>query len=145
MSPLAQQLRSLIETGGVTIDAIASIVDVEPEVVERLRVGDSTSAFVAPGQRSLDPDQAARLAGLVAQLSDGMQIDDEQRIVGMLDAIESQFGMTTSSIAALISVPVDTLASMRAEPRSVPESDRLAIAVRVSYLMIAISNARSRA
>lgn len=142
---VSHELRRLIAVGGITEDALRAITGIQPEAL---------SAFLDEGQQgelavglsalpqALSAHESMRVSVLAAQLTEGMAVGDDERIVAILESLTVECRLTVQNIAQLTGLDVDDLQNTLNDPRSVRLEKKYEIAIRGSYLIGALSRAR---
>lgn len=145
MNP-ADELRILIGDGGITEDAVQSITGINPEKLRSFLDQTQSGMVVADPEKTavLSTDEIMRLSILVAQLTAGFQIDDDERLTGILESLTLECGLTLPNIARLTGLQIEDLESCLRDPTSVPIEKRYALALRSSYLINTVGLARTR-
>ncbi|MEN2739122.1 HTH domain-containing protein [Microbacterium sp. X-17] len=137
------ELRRIVAEGRVSQTALEAITGIAGErlgaVLEesnRDEVGMSAAVF------PLSSDESIRLSGLAAQLTQGMEIGDDERLKAILEGLTIEFALTTHNIALLTATNLDDIEACLVDPAAVAPERKYRLAVRASYLSLAIANAR---
>jgi hypothetical protein len=135
----------LIEEGILTERALEAMTLID---AVRLRAalsdGPGMQVPTASRERVLTNDETRRLSVLAAQLTEGLTIDDDDRLKGIIESLTSDVHLSVDSVAQLLDASPADLESVLADPRSVPADAKYSLAIRCSYLMNAVNSARSR-
>jgi len=141
----SDELRRMILEGQISEDALQAITGIQPE---RIRLFLDGANPPRPGLTSETPalsnDESRRLAVFAAQLVEGLQIGDDERLKATLESLTIDCRLTVRNIAQLTGLNVDDLESALRDPRTVPIDTRYQLASRGSYLINAVNAARSR-
>ncbi|RFA10892.1 hypothetical protein B7R54_18020 [Subtercola boreus] len=145
MNP-ADELRILIGDGGITEDAVRSITGITTEKLRSFLNQAQSGMVVADPEKMevLSTDESMRLSILVAQLTAGFQIDDDERLTAILESLTLECGLTVPNIARLTGLEIEDLESGLHDPASVPIEKKYALALRSSYVINAVGLARTR-
>lgn len=73
-----------------------------------------------------------------------MDVGDDERLTAIIESLRAEIHLSTQNIAQLTGVEIEYLECALTDVRSVPIEKRYAIALRCSYLMNAITLARTR-
>lgn len=141
---VVEQLQGLIDDGHVSLEAVARMTGIEIESLQAFLASDGSRAQVeiVQAETPLVAGDGGRLSTLVAQLTAGMQIEDDERVQGILETLVIAFGLTTGNLAKLMHVDEDVLGSALTDIGSVPAVVKYSLGVRGSYLIGAINQAR---
>ncbi len=141
---IVEQLQGLIDVGRVSLEAISLMTGIEIESLQAFVDSDGSRAQVelVQAETPLLPGDAGRLATLIAQLTEGLQIDDDERVQGILETLVAACGLTSSNAAKLLQVDEGLLDRALIDIGSVPVETRYALGVRGSYLIGAVNQAR---
>ena len=135
---IAGELRGLIADGRISSPSLTAITGIGPE-------GIAAFANSVPGRweapTGLSAEGMARLTALVAQLTEGLEIDDDVRLRAIVETLSVQFGLTRENIALLTKVPLDDLNASLGDPPAASHDVRFRVAMRVNYLFQAVANA----
>ena len=139
----ADELRRAIAEGRISEAALQVITSVDTERLaafldeaHRSEVGLSTRTPILSG------DESVRLSVVAGPLNKGMEIADDDRLRGILEGLTIQFKLTPQNIALLTHTNVGDVEACLADPRTVSPEVKFPLAVRASYLNLAIANAR---
>ena len=140
---VAADARRLIAEGYISEHALQAMTKVAPERVSAF-LATSGSAGLSSDQPPLPPEESTRVSTLVGQLAYGFEIDDDERLRAMLEALTGECGFTLQNISRLTHVPVDEVTTALHDPGTLPTETRYTLALRVSYLINAANQARAR-
>ncbi len=139
----ADELRRIIGEGRISENALRAITGIPGErlapFLNESRLG---ASGLSATPSALLPHEGSRLSLLAAQLTEGFRIDDDERVTAIIETLTAQFQLTHANIARLIRVGLDDLEGFVGDPASVPSEKKYELAVRASYLMLAVANAR---
>lgn len=131
----AKQLKHLIEEGCISKEAMRKITGISENDLDLLlgeQVSNSTQFL----------DESARISMLTAQLTTGVGIQDDERLAGIIQGLVEEFQFSLDNIALLIGTSVEELRDFLHDPDATTADRKYVIAGRVSYLNLAIANAR---
>jgi len=138
-------LRRLLAEGAVSVDALTAITGIPAEALGRFVTDPRDGGMSrAPDPTGLGPDATERLSDLVARLSVGMAVGDDERLRAILETLTISLRVPTTSIAELTGIAVGDIESALRDPRQVDAETRYALAVRASYLLHAAGDAAPR-
>ncbi|QCQ17658.1 HTH domain-containing protein [Microbacterium sp. RG1] len=140
---VAADARRLIAEGHISEHALQTVTRIAPERITAFLTS-STAAGLSSDEPSLSPEESARVSTLVAHLAYGFDIDDDERLRAMLEALTGECGFTLQNISRLTQVPVDEVTTALHDSRTLPTETRYTLALRVSYLINAANQARAR-
>lgn len=93
---------------------------------------------------ALSNDESARLSTLAAHLTDGLRIDDDDRLRAKFESLTIECRLTPRNIAQLTGLDIDDLESALRDPRTVPIEKKYELAIKGSYLINAVNRARGQ-
>lgn len=136
-------LRRLVEDDVISLHALSAITRVREDALSSLLEtpsggADSRSSRTPP----LSSDEVGRISLLAAQLTEGLRVDDDDRLRAMFDVLTEQLGLTHANIAALTRTDAQDLEGFLANPAAMPPQTKYELASRVSYLVHAAAQAR---
>ncbi|RFA07141.1 hypothetical protein B7R21_16610 [Subtercola boreus] len=135
-------LRRVIADGRLSPEAFESITGIPRDALTPfLAVTPTGTPGMATPPAILTSDQTLRLSSLVAQLTAGFEIDDDERVRGILETLTVQFRLTSDNISHLTQIHAADIELFIADPATVSPEVRYRLAVRASYLLNAIGNA----
>jgi hypothetical protein len=139
------ELRRIIAEGHISEDALQSITGIEPEKLRSfLDEAKPGAAGLTREPQALSNDESTRLSTLAAQLTEGLRIGDDERLRAIFESLTIECRLTVQNIAQLAGLDVDDLESTLRDPRTVPIEKKYALAIRGSYLINAVNQARGR-
>ncbi len=141
---IVEQLQGLIDAGRVSLEAISLMTGIEIESLQAFVDSDGSRAQVelVQAETPLLPGDTGRLATLIAQLTEGLQIDDDERVQGILETLVAACGLTAGNLARLLGVDESIVSSALDDISSIPAAVRYTLGVRGSYLIGAVNQAR---
>lgn len=140
---VAADARRLIAEGYISEHALQAVTKVAPERITAL-LATTGAAGLSSGEPPLSPDENRSVSILVGQLAHGLDIADDERLRAMLEGLTGECGFTLQNISRLTHVPVDEVTAACDDPGTLPTDTRYALALRVSYLINAVNQARAR-
>lgn len=141
----AKELKRIIAEGHLSEDALHAITGIQPEKLRAFLDGAQTGmSGSTAGPQAFSGDEITRLSILAAHLTEGLRIGDDDRLKAIFESLVVECRLTLSNIAQLTGLDVDDLASALRDPRSVAIEKRYELAIRGSYLINALSQARAR-
>lgn len=140
---VAADARRLIADGHISEHALRAVTRIASERITAFLTS-SAAAGLASDEPALSPEESTRVSTLVGQLAYGFEIDDDERLRAMLEALTSECGFTLQNISRLTHVPVDEVTTALHDPGTLPTETRYTLALRVSYLINAANQARAR-
>lgn len=142
----ADELRRAIGEGQISNKALQTITGIRSEVLTSyLETIPRGEPEVGPSAAELSREESTRLASLAAQITAGLQIDDDVRLRAIIETLTTQCHLTLQNIALLTRIGLDELERFVREPASAPLETKYELAVRASYLINAVANATARA
>lgn len=139
----ADELRRAIAEGRISQAALQVITSIDRERLAMfLDEAHRSEAGLSTRTPILSGDESVRLSVLAGQLIQGMEIDDDDRLRGILEGLTIQFTLTTQNIALLTHTSVGDVEACLTDPGAVSPEVKFPLAVRASYLNLAIANAR---
>ncbi|SIR79440.1 hypothetical protein SAMN05880568_1505 [Microbacterium sp. RURRCA19A] len=79
---------------------------------------------------------------LSAQLTYGLDIDDDERLLGILQSLTVECHLSLENVARLTGLDLDDLILASRDPQKLSSDTRYAIALRASYLINAANQSR---
>ncbi|MFJ2551309.1 HTH domain-containing protein [Microbacterium sp. NPDC087591] len=142
---IAAELRQLIATEHISEDALHSLTQIQQGRLQVfLREDSPSSRGLTVDEQPLSPEENGRIATLVAQLTFGLDIDDDERLRAIMETLTTVCSLTVHNIANLTRLDVADLQQCLKAPRSLPAEAKYAIALRTSYLISAATQARAQ-
>lgn len=141
----AEDLRRIMAEGRITEESLEAITGIRPEGI-RSFVGDGTRAVsgLVTAPPTLSNEEISRLSVLVAQLTEGLPIGDDERLKAIYESLTIECRLTPQNIAQLTGLNRDDVDAALLDPRTIPVETKYELASRGSYLINAISQARVR-
>ncbi|QIM17879.1 hypothetical protein G7066_02805 [Leucobacter coleopterorum] len=87
-------------------------------------------------------EESARISMLTAQLTHGIEIQDDERVAGIINGLVGEFQFSLENIALLTGIGVQEIQDFLDAPESTPSNRKYELASRVSYLNMVVANAR---
>ena len=139
------ELRRIIAEGRITEEALQSITGIQPERL-RFFLDEAKPGMTGLSREpeALSNDESARLSILTAHLTEGLRIGDDERLRAIYESLTGECRLTLQNIAQLTGLVVDDLESALRDPRTIPIEKKYALAIRGSYLINAVDQARGR-
>lgn len=139
----ADELRRAIAEGRISEASLQVITSIESERLETfLDEAHRSEAGLSTLTPILSGDESVRLSVLAGQLIQGMEIADDDRLRGILEGLTIEFKLTPQNIALLTHTNVEDVEACLTDPGAVSPEVKFPLAVRISYLNLAIANAR---
>lgn len=139
----AEQLKRAVDDGRLSEESLEAITEIPTAKLRSFFAGaEAGPVGVTAKPQTLSSDEVTRLAVLAAQIGQGLEIDDEERLRATLEGLTAQFHLTLENIALLVDAEPTDLAVALREPASLPADRKYALASRLSYLTNAIERAR---
>ncbi|WP_214467097.1 HTH domain-containing protein [Microbacterium flavescens] len=138
------ELRRLLEDEQITEGALHAMTRIEPGKLAALLSDPSSTSGLRVDEQALSADENARVSILVSQLAYGLEIDDDERLQGILVALISDCGLSLQNVSRLTGVGIQELSLTMDNPVAVPLETKYTLALRASYLINAVSQARAR-
>ncbi|MFJ2368049.1 HTH domain-containing protein [Microbacterium sp. NPDC087665] len=136
-------LRRLVEDDVISLHALSALTRMREDALSSLlETPNGAAASRSSRAQPLSSDEVGRISLLTAQLTEGLRVDDDDRLRAMFDVLTEQLGLTHANIAALTRTDVHDLERFRATPATVPPQTKYELASRVSYLVHAAAQAR---
>jgi hypothetical protein len=141
----SDELRRIIEEGRVSEETVAAITGISAErLASFLTESGSDMSGLSKAPSALSNDESARISGLASQLTAGMDIDDDERLQGILESLIVLYHFTPENIALLIQAQPRDVESILRDSSSIPADTKYRLALRASYLVNATEQARRR-
>ena len=138
----SEDLQAVIAAGGLSEDALQAITRISAESMARFLRGDVSNSQPGAWPPLLTREESRRVALLSAHLSEGLSIDDNERLQGILESLTIECHLTTENIAQLVDVDVENVERALLDPSAVPLDARYRLALRTSYIVNAVNQAR---
>lgn len=141
----ADELRRIIAEGQISEDALQAITGIQLEKL-RFFLSEAKPGMVGitTEPQALSNDESARLSILAAQLTEGLQIGDDERLKAIFESLTSECRLTLRDIAQLTGLDVEDLEGVLLDPRTVPIEKKYKLATKGSYLLNVAGQARGR-
>lgn len=135
---VADSLRSLIADGALTETALQAMTKIDPQ---RLRsfLNDVGVAGLSSAPLSLTVGETTRISTLDAQLTAGMQIEDDDRLRSILESLTFECHLEPEHIARLSGLAADDIRHALEDPSNVSPETKYSLATRSSYLLNAVN------
>lgn len=140
-NPVAESLLRLIAAGAITEEALQAMTGIEPHRLRRF-LDDAGVDGLSSSPQSLSPDENARISTLEAQLTAGMEIEDDERLKAVLESLTIEYHLEPEHIARLSGLSTDDITHALDDPSSMPPETKYRAATRSSYLLNAVDRAR---
>ncbi|MEV4688220.1 HTH domain-containing protein [Microbacterium sp. LWH3-1.2] len=140
---VVDELKRLVAEGHISVEALHVITGVPADSVRAL-LGQAplVAAGLSPKSAALAANENRRLSILTAQLTDGMQIGDDERLKGIVESLTIECHLTLENIAGLTGLDVHDLELALQAPQALSADKKYALATKSSYLINAINQAR---
>ncbi|WP_213815580.1 HTH domain-containing protein [Glaciihabitans sp. dw_435] len=138
----ANDLQRLIAEGHISEDALQTITAIPAEKLQSFFDTSTGTAGLVAKPQTLSTDEILRLSILAAHLTDGLQIEDDARLAAILESLTIECHLTLAHIAQLTHVDIGDIENALENPQTVPAETKYAIAIRGSYLINAVNQAR---
>ena len=140
---VAADLRRLIAEGCISEGALQAVTRITQEMIAAFLADDSAGAERPVAEEpTLSPQEMTRVSILGAQLAYGFEIDDDERLRAILETLTVECGFTLPHISRLTRVALDDLTTALDDPGALESEGRYRIALRASYLINAVNQAR---
>lgn len=117
-------INELIASDKISAEAIVNLIHITPEQLDQYRAGNTSS--VPPAERSA-------LFHLCMVLGPGLEIEDDERVISLLNSIIQEYHITLEQLSRLISVELSDLKRLQnGEP--VDAQTKYCAAVRIFYV-----------
>ncbi|KAA9108048.1 HTH domain-containing protein [Microbacterium rhizomatis] len=138
-------LRRLIAEDRLSAHALQAMTQIDAGKLDGLLTDTSSLAAQSKrGEHALLPEESARISVLTAQLAYGMDIDDDERLRGIVESLTAECGLTLRNIARLTGLDIEDLGMALTDPGSLPSETKYILALRGSHLINAVNLARPR-
>jgi hypothetical protein len=139
------ELRRIIAEDRISEDALQSITGIQPERLRSfLDEAKRETTVLTREPQALSNNEIARLSTLAAHLTEGLRIGDDERLRAIFESLTGECRLTLRNIAQLTGLDVDDLESALRDPRTVPIEKKYELAIKGSYLINAVNQARGR-
>lgn len=141
----AAELRRIIVEGHISEDALQAIMGIQPEkLLTYLDEAKHGMTRLTTERQLLSNDESARLSILAGQLTVGLQIGDDERLKAIFESLTIECHLTIQNISQLTGINIEDLDSALHDPRTVPVEKKYELAIRGSYLINAVNQARGQ-
>jgi hypothetical protein len=117
---------------GISADELATFLQSAPSGAQRTRI--------AP---TLSQTESARISTLSAQLTAGREVGDDRRLKAIFESLTIVCHLTLLNISKLTGLDVVDIEQALLEPQTLSAEKKYQLAVRGSYLINAINQARN--
>lgn len=139
----SEELRRLMVEGSISEVALQAITGIQSEKLRFFlenRMPVMTRFTTDP--LALSDDEAMRLSILSGQLTEGMRIGGDERLKAIFESLTIECRLTPQALALLMGLDVDDVESVLRDPRTVPIQKKYELALKGSYLINAVNQAR---
>ena len=137
------ELKRLVAEGQISADALHVITGVPVDSMRSLLAeAPLESAETIRESAALSAEENGRLSILTAQLTDGLQIDDDERLKGILESLTIECHLTLENIAGLTGTDVHDLELALQDPHALSADKKYTLAIKGSYLINAVNQVR---
>lgn len=130
-------LRSLLEKEAVSIESLEMITGVPKEDLESLLNPNLNRNSAIP---TLSERQTAALSVISGQLSVGLSIPDNERLIGILEVLIEQFKFNYRNLSTLTGVSQSDIKLVHEGGGQVSQDIKFSLSVRASYILGAVAN-----
>ncbi|TQJ31486.1 HTH domain-containing protein [Microbacterium sp. SLBN-146] len=142
---VAKELNRLLASGHISLQALTAITRIDSDrLTALLHEEHHGTVNVASDAPPLTDAESTRVSVLTALLTHVAEIDDDERLRGILESLTAECRLTLENIAQLTRVDLDDLKRAVNDPGSVSPATKYTIALRCSYLINAANLARPR-
>lgn len=138
------ELVRLIEQGAITVQALGAMTGINQSTLESILASPQAEAAMDTTHLALTIDEVARLSALTAQLTDGIGIDDDDRLRAILRSLTEELHLSSRHIGRLTGLSPAALQAILSGEQSVTGEEKYRVAIRCSYLINAANLARPR-
>jgi len=139
----AVELNRILAGGRISEEALQVMTGIP---IDRLRAALAAAALAPAALMStsttLSGEETTRLSILAGQLTDGMTIDDDDRLKAILESLTVECRLTPANLALLTGIDVDDLELALNDPHALSADKKYTLAIRSSYLINAVNQAR---
>jgi len=128
MDPL-EELTGLIASGHLSEDALQAMTRIPVDELHAVLNGAA--------------DVPNRVGLLAAYLADGLPVDNDERLTAIYESLTIECRLTPRNLAGLTGIDVDVVERFLRDPQGVSIENRYALAVKGSYLINAVNQARA--
>lgn len=139
------ELKRILAEGRISEDALQAITGIQPEKLRSfLDEAQPGMTGLTTEPQALSGDESARPSILAAHLAEGLRIGDDERLKAIFESLTIECRLTLQNIAQLTGLDVDDLRSALRDPRTVPIDKKYELAIKGSYLINVVNQARGR-
>jgi len=139
----ARELNRLIAEGHISQDALQAITNISSDKLHSfLNKTQPGMVELAEGVTAPSDSESAHLSILAAHLTEGLRIDDDERLKAIFQSLTIECLLTPHNIAQLTGLNVGDIEYAVRDPRFVPIDRKYELAIKGSYLINAINQAR---
>lgn len=141
----SDELRRVIAEGRISEDALQAITSIHPDKLRAFLdepLPGATGLTRTP--QELSGDERARLSVLASQITQGLEINDDERLQAILEGLTAQFRLTVVNIALLADVELEDVETALRDPGSLSAETKYRLALKTLYVGNAINQALSR-
>lgn len=140
---VVDELKRLVAEGQISAVALHVITGVPVDSMRAL-LADAPlqSAGLIRESAALSAEENGRLSILTAQLTDGLQIGDDERLKGILESLTIECHLTLENITGLTRTDVHDLEIALQDPHALSADKKYTIAIKSSYLINAVNQTR---
>ncbi|MGW8433020.1 HTH domain-containing protein [Curtobacterium citreum] len=132
-----QGLRHLIDTGRISPESISAMTGIAPEHMREYLASEHRTGTALSG---LSGAQTTQLSMLSVLLTEGLAEDDDIRLRALVETLTQQYHLTHENVALLIDTDVADVEAVVLDARRVDASKKYRLALRLSYVLTALSN-----
>ena len=140
---VSDELRGLIDRDAISPDALQVITGIRSDSLLSF-LGENVGTGLTSEPQSLSGDEGVRLSVLAAQLAEGMQTGNDERLKAMFESLTTECHLSSSNLTQLTGATVEDIESVLRDPRTVSIEKRYELAIKGAYLVNAINQARRR-
>ena len=128
MDPL-EELTGLIASGHLSEDALQAMSRIPADELNAVLNGTA--------------EVPSKVGLLAAYLADGLPIANDERLTAIFETLTLECRLTPQNLAGLTGIDEDVIERFLRDPQSVSNEDKYALAVKGSYLINAVNQARA--
>ncbi|GAA0425850.1 HTH domain-containing protein [Leifsonia naganoensis] len=139
----AAELKELLEAGAISEEALQAITGIRSERLEAF-LDEHAGAPVGLTARPqvLSDDEIVRLSVLAGQLTEGMQVGDDERLRAIYESLTIDCRLTARNIADLAGLDAGEVDAVLRDPGSLPAEKKYRLALAGGHLINAVNLAR---
>lgn len=123
------QLNRLLAEGAISEGALEAMTQIDTPRLRAALIDGQTAAGI------LTSEESQRLSTLAAQLTEGMTVDDDERLKAIIESLIGELHLSVSNLARLTGVDEDEVDNALLDPATVPAETKYTLALRSSYLL----------